>query len=222
MPHRTLSPAHPCRSLILQPASQNTSFPHRDSSESIENLLVSFAPADSQFAALHGRQLGDPKVEPCARWMSQGFYQRSLCVAMQSHNSSGSQGPAVIVLAWAGVTWRWGRAERLARAKLWLLPIPHTQGKRNTSKMVGVARGQQRADTLKPYSQKFGQSNHTRTTTLPNSMKLSHACGATQDRRVMVERSDRMWSTGEGNGKPLQYSCLENPKNNMKDKMIGY
>ena len=28
---------------------------------------------------------------------------------------------------------------------------------------------------------------------------------------VMVERSDRMWSTGEGNGKPLQYSCLENP-----------
>ena len=34
--------------------------------------------------------------------------------------------------------------------------------------------------------------------------------------RVMVERSDRMWSTGEGNGKPLQYSCLENPINSMK------
>ena len=41
-------------------------------------------------------------------------------------------------------------------------------------------------------------------------------CGATQDGRGMVERSDRMWSTGEGNGKPLQYSCLENPKNSMK------
>ena len=41
-------------------------------------------------------------------------------------------------------------------------------------------------------------------------------CGATQDRRVMVERSDRMWSTGEGNGKPLQYSCLENHMNSMK------
>ena len=41
-------------------------------------------------------------------------------------------------------------------------------------------------------------------------------CGATQDGRVMVERSDRMWSTGEGNGKPLQYSCLENPMNSMK------
>ena len=33
---------------------------------------------------------------------------------------------------------------------------------------------------------------------------------------IMVERSDRMWSTGEGNGKPLQYSCLENPMNSMK------
>ena len=41
-------------------------------------------------------------------------------------------------------------------------------------------------------------------------------CGATLDKRVMVERSDRMWSTGEGNGKPLQYSCLENPMDSMK------
>ena len=32
----------------------------------------------------------------------------------------------------------------------------------------------------------------------------------------MVERSDRMWSTGEGHGKPLQYSCLENPMNSVK------
>ena len=39
-------------------------------------------------------------------------------------------------------------------------------------------------------------------------------CGATQDGWVIVERSDRMWSTGEG--KPLQYSCLENPMNSMK------
>ena len=37
-----------------------------------------------------------------------------------------------------------------------------------------------------------------------------------QDRQVMVERSDRTWSTGEGNGKLLQYSCLENPMNSMK------
>ena len=41
-------------------------------------------------------------------------------------------------------------------------------------------------------------------------------CRATQDRRVMVESSDKMWSTGEGNGKPPQYSCLENPMNSMK------
>ena len=41
-------------------------------------------------------------------------------------------------------------------------------------------------------------------------------CGAIQDGLVMVESSDKMWATGEGNGKPLQYSCLENPMNSMK------
>ena len=41
-------------------------------------------------------------------------------------------------------------------------------------------------------------------------------CGTTQDRWVMVESSDKTWSTGEGNGKPLQYSFLENPMNSMK------
>ena len=51
---------------------------------------------------------------------------------------------------------------------------------------------------------------------LSNSMKLSHAHEATQDGWGMLERSDRMWSTGEGNGKPLQYSCLENPMNSKK------
>ena len=51
---------------------------------------------------------------------------------------------------------------------------------------------------------------------MSNSMKLSHARGATQDGRVMVERSDRMWSTEEGNVKPFQFSWLENPMNSMK------
>ena len=53
-------------------------------------------------------------------------------------------------------------------------------------------------------------------------------CRATQDGRVMVESSDKTWSTGEGNGKPLQYSCLENPMNHkkrqkdmtLKDKLV--
>jgi len=90
--------------------------------------------------------------------------------------------------------------------------IPHIQDKRNPSKTVGVARGHQRVDTLKPYLQKTSLSNHTRTIALSNSIKLSHA----QDGRVVVERCDRMWSTGEGNGKPLKYSCLENPMNSMK------
>ena len=90
--------------------------------------------------------------------------------------------------------------------------------------MVGVARGHQRADTLKAYSQKSSQSNNTRTTALSISMKLSHAHGATQDGWVMVEKSDRTWSTGEGNGKPLQYSCLENPMKSRKrqNDRIGY
>ena len=39
---------------------------------------------------------------------------------------------------------------------------------------------------------------------------------ATKDRWVMVESFDKMWSTGEGNGKAFQYSCLENPMNSMK------
>ena len=43
-------------------------------------------------------------------------------------------------------------------------------------------------------------------------------CGATQDGQVMVRRSDRMWSTGEGSDKPFQYSCLENPMNSMERK----
>ena len=48
-------------------------------------------------------------------------------------------------------------------------------------------------------------------------MKLgAMPCKATQDGWVIVESSDKMWSTGEGNGKPLQYSCLENPMNSTK------
>ena len=39
---------------------------------------------------------------------------------------------------------------------------------------------------------------------------------ATQDGRVIVESSDKPWSPGKGNGKPLQYSCLDNPMNSTK------
>ena len=90
-----------------------------------------------------------------------------------------------------------GKEQRLCFTGAAVKRYPHIQGKRNPSKMVGVARGHQRADTLKPYSQKTSQSNHTRTTALSKLMKPSHACGATQHRQVVVmERSDRMWSTG--------------------------
>ena len=45
-------------------------------------------------------------------------------------------------------------------------------------------------------------------------------CGATQDGQVMVKSSDKTWSTGEGYGKALQYSCLENPMNSMKRQKV--
>ena len=57
----------------------------------------------------------------------------------------------------------------------------------------------------------------TWTTDLSNSVKLwAMLCRATQDGQVMVESSDKSWSTGEGNSKPLQYACLENPMNSIK------
>ena len=67
-----------------------------------------------------------------------------------------------------------GKEQRLHFAGAAVKRYAHP-GKRNPSKMVGVARGHQRADTLKPYSQKTSQFHHTRTTALSNSMTLSHA-----------------------------------------------
>ena len=43
---------------------------------------------------------------------------------------------------------------------------------------------------------------------------------ATRDGQLMVESSDKTWSTGEENGKPLQHSCLENPMNSMKRQKV--
>ena len=55
------------------------------------------------------------------------------------------------------------------------------------------------------------------TWSLSNSMKLwAMLCRVAQDRRAMVESSDKTWSTGEWNGKPLQHPCLENPMNRKK------
>ena len=68
----------------------------------------------------------------------------------------------------------------------------------------------------KPQSQKQTKLI-TWTIALSNSMNLwSMLCRATQDGEVMVESSGKTWPTGEGNGKLLQYSCLENPMRSMK------
>ena len=57
----------------------------------------------------------------------------------------------------------------------------------------------------------------TQITALCNSVKLwAIPCRATQDRLVMAKSSDKTWSAEEGNGKPLQHSCLETPMNSMK------
>ena len=73
----------------------------------------------------------------------------------------------------------------------------------------------QRADRMKTTITE-NESDH-KDHSLSNSVKLwVMPCRATQERWVMVESSDKMWSTEEGNGKPLQYSCLENPMNSLK------
>ena len=70
----------------------------------------------------------------------------------------------------------WWSATEAAAVQCWsnFEEIPHVQGKRNPSKTVSVARGHQRADTLKPQSQKTSQSDHT-DHSFSHSVKLSHA-----------------------------------------------
>ena len=117
---------------------------------------------------------------------------------------------------WTGFICIWlGKEQRLRFAGAAVKRYP-TSKVRETQVRWWVLREGIRGQTHWDHSHRKLVNLITRTTALSNSMKLSHAHGATQDRRVMVETSDRMWSTGEGNGKPLQYSCLENPMNSMK------
>ena len=77
----------------------------------------------------------------------------------------------------------------------------------------------QRADRLKTTVTKKLTNLISWTTALTNSVKLwAMPCGAIQDRQVMVESSNKMCSTAEGDGKPLQYCCLENPMNSVKSQ----
>ena len=80
----------------------------------------------------------------------------------------------------------------------------------------------QRADKLNEnHSHRKLTNLITWTTAFSNSMKLwAMLCRATQDRRVMVESSGKTWSTGGGNGKPLQYSCFDNSMNSMKSSFM--
>ena len=70
-----------------------------------------------------------------------------------------------------------------------------------------------------PQLQKINQTDHWSQTALSNSVELwVMPCRATQNGRVMVESSNKTWPIGEGNGKLLQYSSLENLMNSMKSQ----
>ena len=81
------------------------------------------------------------------------------------------------------------------------------------SELNSIQKGTQsmsRWETEQKPQQKANQIDH-----MDHSL-VSLWCRATQDRRVTVESSDKTWSTGEGNGRPLQYSCFESSTNSMK------
>ena len=114
--------------------------------------------------------------------------------------------------------------KRIGLKIYWVWPCPSEQDPLSPS--VSLSH-QEASISLLSFSIKGQNENHihrkltnliTWATALSNSMKLwAMLCRATQDDpRVMVESSDKTWSTREGNGKPLQYSCLENPMNSMK------
>ena len=116
---------------------------------------------------------------------------------------------------------KWVHQQKIGLKIYWAWPCPSEQDPISPS----VSLSHQEA-YYPPPSEGRQNENHnhrkltnliTWTTALSNSMRLwAMLCRATQDRQVMVESSDKTWSTGEGNGKPLQYSCLENPMSSMK------
>ena len=64
----------------------------------------------------------------------------------------------------------------------------------------------------------FAKKKQSLSSNLQETCSPANTLILAQDRQVMVESSDKMWSPGEGNGKPLQYSYLENPMNSVKAK----
>ena len=107
----------------------------------------------------------------------------------------------------------------------WACPPPHQNKTQFPLQSVSPIRKLPQASYPSPLEGRQTENhNHrkltnliTRMTALSNSVKLwVMPCRPSQHGCVMVESSDKTWSTGEGNGKPLQYSCLENPMKSMK------
>ena len=155
------------------------------------------------------------------------FSQASL-VAQTVKCLSAMQETRVWSLGWEGSLGK----EMAAHSSIFGWKIPWTTEPGRLPSM-GLQRGlsHQEASYLFPSKGRQTENHNHRkltnlilwTTALSNSMKLwAMLYRATQDGWIMVESSDKTWSTGEGNGKPLQYSCLENPMNSMKGKKIGH
>ena len=116
---------------------------------------------------------------------------------------------------WGDTPWQ----TRIAATALYWsshVEIPHVQDKRNTVTWYAL-RGAIRGQRDRNHNHRKLTNLITWTTALSNSKKIwAIPCRARQDGRIMAESFDKMWPTGEGVGKPLQYSCLENPMNSMK------
>ena len=110
------------------------------------------------------------------------------------------------------------RKEKIGLKIYWAWPCPSEQDP--VSPSISPSRKLPYASYSSPSEGRKNENHNHRkltnlitwTAALSNSMKWwAMPCRATQDGQVVLESSDKMWSTGEGNGKPLQYSGLENP-----------
>ena len=104
-------------------------------------------------------------------------------------------------------------SQHLLSGSLYKLHPPPSVGRQKKHKVESIG------SRIKPQSERANQNDHM---ALYNSIK-QHAlpCWATKDGQVMVESSGKTWTTGKVNGKPLQYSYLENSMNSMK-RQKGY
>ena len=193
----------------------------------------------------HKQNLGTPGARrkeqcPTRNWIRLACYvwQRygstvACCSIWDTEYKSGGLSPfegAPITIITPTIVWPQAKTQSCPSTENWikdLLSVALPIRTRPSSPTVSLSNQETFPQASYPYPSEGRQNeNHshrkltkliTWTTALSNSMKLwAMPCRATQDGQVIMESSDKMWSTGEGNGKPLQHYCLENPMNSMK------